>query len=592
MMAQSRTQSRPWSELLALVVLVGFGSLPFLQVSEFGFLNYDDPLHVGEQAQVLDGLGARGVLWSLTATPSNLWHPLTWLSYMAEVSCFGGGGAAPGVHHLGNLALHLGATVFFYILLRNLDSSAVVAAVVAVLFSVHPLHVEPVAWISSRKDVLYGFFALGALVSYRKWQQAEGGWGYVRVGWFWVALGALVAAVASKPTAVILPGLFLLLDEIPTGKGQGQGKATPGRAGGLFLRRVGEKWPFFLVSALGVATAVSIQYSGSHAGFMAGHGLVERLALLPASVAFYLQHTFWPAGLCFDYASPTGLRRMLLTGSGLLVLVAGAGSLFFLGSRRWSPVAVGLLWYLVCLAPVLGIFYVGSGFTADRYAYLALGGPAVALAAWLEALRGRRRLVAVVLVGLAALFAGVLSFRQAGVWKDDAALFSHGVRIEPGSGVAQTNLASLYRLQKKEDLALDHYQRALKLDSSRYIIHYNMAAIYRGRGMVSEAIEACRLSLKSHPKYARSHHLLGKLLEEPVSSEEKAALFHLEEASRIEPESSRFAITLAQAYARRGSYNSAERVLRDVLQIGTPSQAERKRIDRFLRKLAPYLGGD
>lgn len=571
---------------MTAAVLALLASLPFLQVAGFAFLNYDDPLHVGARPEVLSGLDLDGFLWSLTATPSNLWHPLTWISYMAEVSVFGGGAESPGIHHLGNLVLHLGATVFFFLLLRNLEISATIAGLAALLFSVHPLQAEPVAWISSRKDVLYGFFAMAALFCHSRRLQGRSD------AWRWAALLTMVAAVCSKPTAVILPGLFLLLDYFAQSPDR-RGAATGGNE---FLRRVLDKWPYLVVSVLGALGAVAIQYSGSHGSFVSEEGLAERLALLPAGVGFYLQRVFWPVGLTFDYAAPAGARRLVLTCVGCLTLVAPiiwAGRLWG-GNRSFRIILLGWLWFLVCLSPVLGFFYVGSGFTADRYAYLALAGPTLALALLVgsPAKSGGRNAGraggGMVVFGLLAVVAGVLCHRQARVWKDDLAFFSHGVAVEPESGVAQTNLASLHRLRGEDDLALLHYRKALKLHASHYIVHYNMAAIHRKRGMLAEAIESCRLSLRSHPEYARSYHLLGELLEERELGGAEA-LDHFERALRIEPRNARFAISLALANARRQRYEEADRVLRDVLGKGVVSPAQGERIRGLLQKLDPYL---
>ncbi len=184
---------------------------------------------------------------------------------------------------------------------------------------------------------------------------------------------------------------------------------------------------------------------------------------------------------------------------------------------------------------------------------------------------------------------GLLTHRQVRVWKDDFALFSHGVAAEPMSGVAQTNMASLYRLRGDDDLALHHYEKALRLDASHFIVYYNMAAIYRDREMFPRAIEACRMSLRIYPDYARSHHLLGELLESRQAGEDEA-LAHLERAFRIEPWNGRFAISLALANASRGRFADADRVLRDVLEAGSVSPRRRERIVVIREKLAPYLG--
>lgn len=575
------------SGLVLLVVVLA--SLPFLQVAGFSFLNYDDPLHISTQPMVIKGVTAESVAWSMTATPSNLWHPLTWMSYMAEVSFLGGGADAPGVHHIGNLALHLAATCFFYLLLRSLRISALVAALVALLFSVHPLHVEPVAWISSRKDVLYAFFAMASLWCYSGSQRADKNRGI----WSCVTMLTMVAALASKPSAIILPVLFILIDYLPDIGNPGSVKS----AQGSLIRSVLWKWPYIVLAGVAAGSAIVIQYTGSHQPFIAGQGVLERLSLLPASLGFYLQHAVWPWPLCFDYAAPHGTRLTILSLAGVILLLgisAGAWRL----RQRFPAMLIGWLWFLVCLAPVLGFFYVGTSFTSDRYTYLALAGPALALAVWLDSWQGDKRRAAIFsLVFLLTVFLtvllGVMSYQQSKVWANDEALFSQGVAFEPGSDVAHTNLAGVYRLQGKDDLALYHYSKALGLASRRYIIYFNIAQIQHRRGEHDHAIESCREALNDYDHYACAHHMLGQLLEkkEPHTDE---AMEHLEKAFRMgekeqDPWLAKYAYSCGLAYAKRSRYADAERILLIALQRAPMTTEQRGRIDKLLVMLQPYL---
>jgi len=553
--------------------------LPFLQVHGFSFLNYDDPLHISSQSTVLSGLNTEGISWSVSATPSNLWHPLTWMSYMAEVTFLGGGADSPGVHHVGNLVLHLGATFFFFLLLRSLGISTLVAALVTLLFSVHPLHVEPVAWISSRKDVLCAFFSCVSLWSYsHSMKEREKNRTAV---WAGVVLLALVAAVASKPSAVVLPGLFILLDYFPKGQALPADRRT-------VIRGVIQKWPYVLVVVIAATIAIAAQYSGSHSEFIERQGLGTRLSYLPATITFYVQHVLWPRGLTFDYASPQGTRYLILTIIGVLLLVGT--SLFAWKYRKSHPVVtIAWLWFLICLAPVLGVFYVGGGFTADRYTYLALAGPALALAYGIDRLRGRLLAVGLTALTCVSILFGVWSYRQSQVWKNDAVLFSHGVATDPRSGTAQMNLASLYRQQGSDDLALVHYQKALKLEASHFIIHYNIAQIKLKRSEYQAAMESCRKSLRSNSGYIRSHALLAMLMEEHGAQPE-VALYHFEKAHRLDPSNARTAISYALALARRKQYEEAFEVVQKNLQVGHLNPENRNEMEELARKLAPLAG--
>lgn len=586
-----------WAVAIFLLVLAG---LPFWQVGGFAFLNYDDPLHVSAQPAVLAGLSPEGIQWSISATPSNLWHPLTWISYMAEVSWFGGGAESPAVHHWGNLILHLGSTGCFFVLLRLLRIATVLAAVVALLFSWHPLHVEPVAWISSRKDVLYAFWAMASLCSY--WLSQRDPRQKARGAWFWLTLGLYALALTSKPSAIVLPLLYLLLDLLPSNESSASA-TTEVKSGRLSLslqwlrRRAKGKWMYGALAVITALIAVQQQYGGSHSEWVGQQGLLSRLAYLPASLGFYLQHSFLPRHLTFEYAFPEGGRYILLSAVGLLFLMvltyaliqrlrSGNDRLATARLARWRFVSFAGLWFLVCLAPVLGFFYVGSGFTADRYAYLALAGPAITLALAVQSLPVPIRSFSLAAVALVTAYFGLMTYQQSKVWRDDWSLFSYGVLVEPQSGTAQSNLAALYRQKGQDDLALVHFEKALQLPASHHIVHYNMARIYAGKGQNEMALESCRKSLAAYPRYARSHYFLAQLHERQGSGE---SLSHYQQACDLQPANGTYAIACANRYARRQQYREAEQLLRRCLATGVISEKERQQIHRMLKKLAVYL---
>lgn len=574
----------------ALLILI-LASVPFLQVTGFSFVSYDDPMHLSEQPMVLSGLNQEGLAWSLSATPTNLWHPLTWISYMVEVSWLGGGADSPEVHHLGNLLLHLGATLLFFFLLRTLRISILVAALATLLFSVHPLHVEPVAWISSRKDTLCAFFSLLSLFCYSR-SKCSGG--KTRV-WFWSSLITLAAALTSKPSAVVLPALFVLIDYLP-----GEGKHAQGLSG--LKQNLAQKWPHFALAGLAAVVAVTVQHSGSHELLISQQSLWSRLSLLPASMGFYIQHLLWPYGLSFDYAPPEGARLITLTIAGSSLLL-GISSLAWQMRHRFPPLMLGWLWLILCLVPVLGFFYVGPSFTADRYTYLAIAGPCLTLGSWVHASKGVVRGTALVSCLLLAILLGVTSFRQTRIWQDDRSLFGHGVAVEPRSDLAQTNYARLCSLAGNDELALEHYNKALMLAASRhYIIHHNIALIQYRHGQLDGAIESCRLALQGHGQYAPAHHLLGQLLEEQgkatgqhyMGPRADMALEHLKKALSIgmrqdDPWTPKYAYSCGLAHAKRGQYQEAKRVIDKALESRHLNPADRQKMSALLEMLGPCL---
>ena len=565
-----------WASISLLVLLA---SLPFWQVAAFDFLNYDDPLHVTKQPAVLAGATLDSLQWALTATPSNLWHPLTWWSFIFEVEWLGGGADAPQVHHVTNLLLHLANSALFLLLLRVLKIPLAIGFAASLAFAMHPLHVEPVAWISARKDLLSGFFSLLSLLAYVRHCRlapSVSGWGLL-------SLVAALAAMVSKPVAVVLPVLLVLLDFIP------QGPETEARAARYsLLRLLVEKWLFFLM-AIGLALiSIKAQYAGSLASDIGQQDLLHRLADIPAKLAFYIQHLLWPLGLSFEYSPPEGLHFWLLSGVGLALLISATWVLIT-QARRHPALWISVAWFLVCLLPMLGLVYAGGDFTADRYTYLALAGPLLGLALWMATLSIQMSRVATGVLVTVALLLGGMSHQQASYWKNDLALFLRGVEVQPRSATAHTNLAGVYRLQGDNAQALHHYQTALGLDSKAYIVNYNMAAIHRQQGNLTAAIDALQASLQSHPGYARSHRLLGQLLDQQAQAAglplPAAGLEHARRAFEIEPHQYDTALVYAGALANRGRNPEAARVLSSLMQQGGLTPGQLQHLENLQRKL-------
>ena len=564
--------------LAGLALLAALAFLPYWQVAGFEFLNFDDPLHVSAQPAVLAGLNSDSLRWAFTATPTNLWHPLTWWSFMAEVEWFGGGANAPGVHHVGNALLHAANAALFLLLLLALRIRMPVAFAAALLFALHPLHVEPVAWISARKDLLSVFFSLVALLAYARYRAVA----QASTGWWLLCLGAVLAAMMSKPVAVVLPFLLILLDFVPAGpERQARALNTP------LWKLLAEKWPFIAMALVLAVISIAAQYGGTLATDIGQQGLSSRLQDIPAKLAFYLQRVVWPVGLNFEYARPEGTRFLLLSLFGLAFLAAAAWVLLTQAFRR-PALWVALAWFLLALSPMLGIAYVGGDFTTDRYTYLALAGPSLGLALWVGTLPKRAGRIAVaILLVLGAAFAWA-SERQARVWKDDLSLFGRGVEVQPRSAVAHTNLAGAYRMLGDDAAAMTHYRRALELDGADYIIHFNIAQIHRRQDDIPAAIAALRASLASHAQYARSLSLLGELLDvqahvagNPLLPE---ALQLRQRAYMLEPHQYRFAVGYARGLANRGRFDEARQVLGTLSGRTGLSAAQRREVAELLSR--------
>ncbi len=573
--------------LAAALLLVAIVALPYLQVRHFDFVNYDDPMHVSNQPWVLDGLSLAGIEWSLTATDSNLWHPLTWVSYMTDVSLLGGGADHPGAHHLVNLALHLLAVLALFALLRQLGAAPLLAWLAAALYGLHPLQAEPVAWISSRKDVLSSLLALLCLLSYCRGRIAVMAGIRPAVLWRIATWVLLAAALASKPSTVILPGLFVVID----GWLARSRERTSGAWFTFLARRALAQWPFLLLAGAAALIAIAVQQGGSHGVVMAGQSIVDRLLLLPARIGFFIQRTFWPLNMAFDYPVPTGPRLLLWSALGLgslglvpWLLCSRSPKLRFLG--------LGLAWYLLCLLPVLGLVYVSPSFTNDRYLHLGLAGPLLALALVLSPPLAsgprRQRLPAIATAAVLLPLFCVLTWRQTAVWRNDAALFRHAVKAAPMSATAWSNLASWHGSEGRRDQALENYQRALAIEPAHPIANYNVGYLHWIAGRRAGAVQSLQRSIVANPIYAPAHNLLGVIFSDSSrldSFRPRKGLKHLRRAHELRPDRPLFLKDYAEALLAYGDFEQALQVLEQAMPLPKATTTEHEEVRTLYESL-------
>ncbi|MBU2547590.1 MAG: tetratricopeptide repeat protein [Proteobacteria bacterium] len=548
-----RPASRNRAVIPAAVILILTTILVYGQVAGFDFVNYDDSTYVFDNPHVRAGLTPDGVKWALTHFWAGNWHPLTMLSLMLDVECFG---VDPAAHHLVNLLLHLANStlvlLFFYFSTRRPWPSLFVAA----LFALHPLHVESVAWISERKDVLSAFFGLLALLAYRRYVRAPGRWPYVTVmAWMTLSLGA-------KAMLVTLPALLLLLDVWPLDR------LDPGRP--LDMRRAGrlvlEKVPLGVLSLLFGLITILAQ---SSAGAMATFGVKPlglRLANAARSCWLYLFKTVWPSDLAVFYPYPDSIPWFQAIPA-VLGLAAVSAAVLFL--RKKPYLAAGWFWYLIGLAPVIGLVQVGGQGLADRYTYLPLVGIFVCLAYGADDLIRSGRLSARI-PGIAAVLLltalGLTTWRQLESWRNGETLFRRAIAVTENNDVAFSGLGRYLIGVKRFDearsylslavqtnpghaanrrtlgevyLELGRYQEAeewlrsaLNLNSEDSESWFWLGEVFRRQRRWPEAAAAYRRSLRIRPA-ARGHNFLGLVLISLNRWDE--AMFHFREALRLDP---------------------------------------------------------
>jgi Tfp pilus assembly protein PilF len=525
--------------LLAALGLAALTAAAFGPACDNGFVSLDDQTYVVGNPHVRKGLTADDIAWAFgTSFHAGNWHPLTWLSLQADATLFGTG---PAGFHRTNVALHAANVLLLFLCLLRLTGRLWPSAVVAALFAVHPLRAESVAWVAERKDVLSALFGLLALLAYTGYAAAPAAGRY--------ALVAILFALSllAKPMLVTLPCLLLLLDwwplgrvqPLPAGKG-GPGPPAPIRA------LVREKVPLLLLA--GASCAMTWQAQRATAVSSLEHiPLAARVANALVSYAAYLGQTFWPAGLAPFYPFEGDKLSGAVVALSAALLVAVSAVVVARGRAR-PYLAVGWLWYLGMLVPVIGLVQVGAQARADRYTYLPLVGIYLLTVWGLDELAGRLRLrpAALGLAGAAIAALALLCREQVRVWHDDRSLWDHAL------GVTGENWRALHGVGLADERAgrtaeaIERYRRAIELNPQNADLRGRLGDLWHATGHYQEARESYTAALRIDPDFAQVHANLGSLLRK--LGDREGALEHLRRAIDLEPNSS----ASAQAYYNLG----------------------------------------
>jgi Flp pilus assembly protein TadD len=541
----------------ALLLAATFAVFSPLATAEF--VNFDDDVYVTGNAMVRAGLTGAGLRWAFQTFHGSNWHPLTWVSHMLDVELFG---LAAGAHHMVSVAIHAGNAVLLFLVLRGLTGALWRSGLVAALFAVHPLHVESVAWVAERKDVLSALLWLLAMSAYL---------GYVRrPGWgrYLAVVGLFALGLLAKPMVVTLPCALLLLDYWPLGR-----LAAPGERR---ARVIAEKLPLLGLAALSAAVTVHAQAQG---------GVVRTLKLLPfaervqnalVSGVAYLGATLWPARLAVFYPLPKDgyPAWQVAAAAAVLALLAAAA---VRGARAFPAGLVGLLWAAGTLVPVLGLVQVGGQVRADRYMYLPLIGLFIAVAWGAAALPRRATAKApAALLALAALAAA--SREQVSWWHDSASLFAHARSVAPASALVENNLGLALAERGDPDGAAVHYREALRLDPTLAGAYNNLGVLSLRSGKVAEAESLLRRAVDLDPHGATAHSSLGLLLEKQGRHDE--AIAQLSRAVAIQPDDPVALNNLGVALARLGRIAEARACFSRAVALDPSDRDARENLGR------------
>ncbi len=601
---QVASKLRALSNPLLLCLLLAAATLAvYWPVIHCDFLNYDDPVYFTANPRVLTGLTSANVAWAFTTGHAGNWHPLTWLSLMVDAQCFGPGPAGP---HFTNLLFHTANTVLLFLLLRRLTAATWRSALVAALFALHPLHVESVAWVSERKDVLSAFFGLLSLLAYAHYARAEISNRKSEIGTYTLALFFFALGLMSKPMLVTLPFLMLLLDFWPL-KRISDFRFPISDLKCLLL----EKIPFLALSAAACVVTFIVQQNSGAVATLVKVPMTSRLENAFVSIARYLGGTFWPMSLATPYPHPG--HWPVLAALMAFALFAGlcAAAVCF---RKQFPFAfTGWFWFAGALVPVIGLVQVGNAAMADRYTYLPLigvfivlvWGAGVAVANW----RLPRPLVAAVALLLLLAAAG-RTRDQIGCWQNSGTLFTHALAVTENNYVAENNLGTWFskngqiadamdcfrrslQIQPDNpdalfnlgnafarlgnwDEALANYQRAIQIAPDQPDILVNLGFALAEKKQFADAIADFEAALKLDPDSAGAHNNLASVLF--IQHRFDEAALHYREALRLTPDDPRIYVNLGDVLVRLGQIPDAVKCYQEALRLNPGDAAAAARL--------------
>ncbi len=482
----------------------------YWQVHNNDFIDFDDDIYVAANTNIQKGLTAEAVKWAFTTNQAYNWHPVTWLSHIMDYSCFG---QNPAGHHLVNLGFHVANTLLLFIVLLRMTNALWRSALVAALFALHPLHVESVAWISERKDVLSTFFWLLTIWFYIRYTRRPKFSTYIPV------MVVLAVGLMAKQMLVTLPLVLLLLDYWPLDRfadsqNERKKKITSGKQ--TFLRCLAEKLPLLVLSFI---ACVIVLYVQSGAALVRGTGqmpIVNRFGNAILAYVDYIAKMFYPVHLGILYPYPLVSPPFWKIAAGGLILLSVTFAAFrFSRGRQW--LVVGWLWFVGTLVPVIGIVQVGLQAMAERYTYVPLIGLFIIIswgaAELFEKVRYGKAVLAVS-AGVILLSLSVLTYKQVSRWKDSITLFGHTAAVIQDNDIMHFNLGRLLLARGDIDGAISHWTEAVRIKSDQPTIHKYLAELFIQRGDIEKAIKEYREALKYKPDDTLVRENLQKLLEQ------------------------------------------------------------------------------
>ncbi len=506
----------------------------FAQTLRYDFVNYDDPRYVYQNTRIASGISFDNVGWAFSHIHSENWHPLTTITHMLDCQLYG---LKAGWHHLTNVLLHGLATVLLFLALQCITGALWRSAFVAAVFAVHPLHVESVAWIAERKDVLSAVFFMLTLLAYFHYARAPS------IGRYLVVAVVAALGLMSKPMLVTLPFVLLLLDYWPLGRIDGQRSNT----GRQVLQLVLEKIPLIALSA--VSSIVTFLAQRGAIGWTEQLPISARVNNAIVSYVTYIWQMFWPAGLAVFYPHPENRLPVwdIIVAFSILIGITTAAIIL----RRTAPYFItGWLWYLGMLVPVIGLVQVGWQGHADRYTYLPQIGLYIAVTWAVTDLTRSWQFQRTALPAVAVVVLSALTWRaslQASYWRDSETLFTHALAVTSNNDVALNNLGIIFLDKGQLDDAISKLQAAIDLRPENGPAHDNLAKALLKKGRAAEAMVHYRKFLEIEPGNVEARNTLGTALIQQGRVRE--AIDQWQDALAIQPDNGNAASNLAWVFA-------------------------------------------
>jgi Flp pilus assembly protein TadD len=610
---------RRYITLLICLFLILLTYVSFSRILNNKFINFDDNDYVIRNPHVNSGLTLEGIKWAFTAFHANNWHPITWLSHMVDCEIYG---LNAGGHHFTNLILHIINTLLLFLVFKWITGAIWESAFIAALFAIHPLHVESVAWVAERKDVLSAFFGMLTIWAYARYAEN------LSLSRYLTALLCFIFGLMSKPMLVTLPFVLLLLDFWPLKRFQflpaddesyfqTQRYSDKGFKRGTLLNLILEKIPFFIFVVVSSYLTFLAQQHGGVVKSLELFPLKVRIANALVAYIIYIKKMFYPLNLAILYPYPEIVPMWQALGAACLLVC-----IFILAIwkfKRYPYFTVGLLWYIGTLIPVIGLVQVGLQSMADRYTYMPLIGLFIIIAWGIPDIMSRfcyqKIVLAVLSVTIISTFM-ILTWIQTRHWYNSTTLLDHAIHVTKNNYLAYNGLGvahieqgriieginNLYRAinikhdfaeahknmgialvkQRKIDEAIIHYKKALRISPESAIIHNSLGIALHKQGKIEESIKHFLEALEIWPNYIKAYNNLGIALVSQGKIQE--ALVHYVKALKINPDYAEAHCNMGIALEKLGKIEEAIAHYNQALRIKPDYPRARYNLEQLLSK--------